>query len=327
MNYRKLGKTNLEVSEIGFGAWAIGADWGDVSELDAQNALNTAIDNGVNFIDTADVYGMGRSEKIIGELSKTRKEKLIIATKAGRQLNPHTAEQYTYEAIEKFVDSSLKNLQVDSLDLLQLHCPPTDVYYKPELFSQLDELIKKGKIKNLGVSVEKIEEAIKAMEYENISTIQIVFNIFRQRPSELFFDLVKKNDIGILARVPLASGLLTGKYSIGSEFSKDDHRNYNRNGEAFDVGETFSGINYEKGLEAVEKIRAILPEDFTMAQFGLKWILDFPEVSTVIPGAKNEKQALDNALTSTLRELTNQEMSIIRSIYENNIKSSVHQKW
>lgn len=327
MKYRKLGSTGYEVSEIGFGAWAIGADWGEVEEKDAVAALNKAIDMGVNFIDTADVYGDGRSEKIIAKVLKDRSEDVVVATKAGRRLDPHIARGYTIENIEKFVDRSLTNLKMDSLDLLQLHCPPTQVYYDPLLFDGLDSLKQKGKIKHYGVSVEKVEEALKAIEYPGVETVQIIFNMFRQRPSELFFEQAKKKNIGIITRVPLASGLLTGKMNKTSTFPPSDHRNYNREGEAFDKGETFSGVNFEKGIWAVEKLQEIKPEDFTMAQFALKWILQIEEVSTAIPGAKNPKQAEDNAETSELPDLDQPTMEGVGQIYEDYIKEEVHLRW
>ncbi len=327
MKYRTLGKTGYKVSEVGFGSWAIGGDWGDVSESNAIEALNTAIDNGVNFIDTADVYGDGRSEKIIAQVLQNRSEDIIVATKAGRRLNPHVADGYTIDNIEKFVDRSLQNLRMDSLDLLQLHCPPTDVHYKPELFAGLDELKKKGKIKHYGVSVEKVEEALKAIEYPGVETVQIIFNIFRQRPKELFFQQAKKKNIGVIVRVPLASGLLTGKYDKDATFAKTDHRNYNRKGEAFDVGETFAGVNFEQGITAVEKLKSVQPEDMSMVELAIRWILDHPEISVVIPGAKNSNQALGNTKVSDMRNLTAQEISQVNSVYDQYIKPSVHHRW
>lgn len=327
MKYRTLGKTKYSVSEIGFGAWAIGGSWGSVPEDEAIAALHTAIDMGVNFIDTADVYGDGRSEKIIAKVLKDRDEKIVIATKAGRRLDPHVADGYTMENIEKFAERSLQNLQVDALDLLQLHCPPTDVYYKPELFAGLDELKKKGKIKHFGVSVEKVEEAIKTMEYEGVATVQIIFNMFRQRPSELFFQLAYEKDVGIITRVPLASGLLTGKMTADTEFAEDDHRKFNREGESFDKGETFAGVPFETGLAAVEQLKSVKPESLTMAQFALKWILQFEEVTTVIPGAKNEQQAADNTAASDAKQLSEKAMTTVNEIYKEYIMPHVHQRW
>jgi len=327
MNYRSFGRTGWQVSEISFGAWALGADWGYVSEEDALDALHAALDEGVNFIDTADVYGDGRSERLIAQLLKQRSEQVYVATNAGRRLNPHVPSGYNRQNLAAFVERSLKNLDVEALDLLQLHCPPTEVYYMPETFGALDDLVQAGKIKYYGVSVEKLEEAIKAMEFPNVQSIQLIFNIFRQRPAELFFELAKQNQVGILARVPLASGLLTGKMTRQSVFTADDHRNYNRHGEAFNVGETFSGVDYESGLEAVERLRPLLPEGATMAQFALRWILMFDAVSCAIPGAKNHQQACDNAQAANLPPLSQETMQQIQAIYYHTIREQVHQRW
>ncbi len=327
MNYRPFGRTGWQVSEIGFGAWAIGAEWGSVSEEDAIAALHASLDNGVNFIDTADVYGDGRSERLISKVLKERSERVYVASKAGRRLNPHVPEGFTKENLTKFIERSLQNLAVEALDLVQLHCPPYQIYYMPEVFGYLDDLVSEGKLRFYGVSVEKVEEAIKALEYPNIQSVQIIFNIFRQRPAELFFKLAKEHRTGILARVPLASGMLSGKMSRGTTFSSDDHRNFNRHGEAFDVGETFSGVDYDTGLEAVEKIRSLVPEGVTMAQFALRWILMFDAVSLAIPGAKNVQQATDNALAADMPPFSDEVMDTSRQIYEQYIKDQVHQKW
>lgn len=328
MNYRTFGRTGWQVSEVGFGAWAIGADWGNVSEADALDALHAAIDHGVNFIDTADVYGDGRSERLIAQALKERSERIYVVTKAGRRLSPHVAEGYNNRKnLTAFIERSLRNLDVEALDLVQLHCPPTEVYYMPEVFSILDDLMQAGKIKYYGVSVEKVEEAIKAIQYPNIHSVQIIFNMFRQRPAELFFDLAKKHQVGILARVPLASGLLTGKMTRETPFPENDHRNYNRHGEAFDVGETFSGVDYETGLEAVERLRPLVPDGATMAQFALRWILMFDAVSTVIPGAKNRPQATDNAKASELPPLSAEVMAQVKAIYNDKIREGVHHRW
>lgn len=327
MQYRALGRTGWQVSEVSFGAWAIGADWGNVSEEDALSALYKSIDMGVNFIDTADVYGDGRSERLIARVLKERKEKVVVATKMGRRLSPHTADGYNQENFSQFIERSLKNLDTDCLDLVQLHCPPTDVYYRPEVFGALDDLVQAGKIRYYGVSVEKVEEALKAIEYPNVQTVQIIFNMFRPRPAELFFEQAKKRQIGILARVPLASGLLTGKMTPQTTFGQDDHRQYNRHGEAFDVGETFSGVEYETGLQAVEEIRALVPQNATMAQLALRWILMFDAVSCVIPGAKNAAQAQDNINAADLAPLTEEQMTSIQAIYGDYIKPQVHQRW
>lgn len=327
MQYRELGRTGYKVSEVSFGAWAIGGSWGTVSEEDAIAALHKAIDLGVNFIDTADVYGDGRSERLIGQVLKERPEQVIVATKAGRRLSPHVADGYNKQNLSAFVERSLKNLNTDCLDLVQLHCPPTEVYYRPEVFGALDELVTEGKIRYYGVSVEKVEEALAAMNYEGVQSVQIIFNMFRHRPAELFFDLAKQNKVGILARVPLASGLLTGKMKKTTEFATDDHRNFNRHGESFDVGETFSGVDYETGLQAVEEIRALVPENATMAQTALRWILMFDAVTCVIPGAKNPSQAEDNANASQLPAFTRDQMQIVEDVYNKYVRHPVHYMW
>jgi aryl-alcohol dehydrogenase-like predicted oxidoreductase len=327
MNYRTFGRTGVQVSEIGFGAWAIGADWGNVSEEDAQAALNTALDQGVNFIDTADVYGDGRSEKIIARVLSQRNDEVFVATKAGRRLNPHVSDGYNRENLNAFVDRSLGNLGVERLDLVQLHCPPTEVYYRPEVFAALDDMVSAGKIRYYGVSVEKIEEAIKATEFPNVTSVQMIFNMFRQRPAELFFRLAKERGTAILARVPLASGMLSGKMSPASSFSSDDHRQYNRHGEAFDRGETFSGVDFQTGLEAVEELKRLCPASATMAQFALRWILHFEAVTLAIPGAKNPEQATMNAQASGLASLDQDTLEAIREIYDRKVKPDVHQRW
>ena len=327
MNYRSFGRTGWQVSEISFGAWALGADWGQVSEEDALDALHATLDEGINFIDTADVYGDGRSERLIAQVIKERSEQVYVATKAGRRLNPHVAPAYNSQNLTAFVERSLQNLNVEALDLVQLHCPPTEVYYMPETFGALDDLVRAGKIQYYGVSVEKVEEGIKAMEFPNLQSVQIIFNIFRQRPAELFFELAKQNQIGILARVPLASGLLTGKMTPRTVFTDDDHRKYNRHGESFDVGETFSGVDYDSGLEAVECLRPLVPEGVTMAQFALRWILMFDAVSCAIPGAKNRMQAVDNARAADLPALDQETTVQVEVIYDEYIKEQVHQRW
>ena len=328
MKYRRLGSTGYGVSEIGFGAWAIGADWGSVDDTTAMAALNAAVDAGVTFIDTADVYGDGRSERFVAQLVKERSDvDLVVATKAGRRLDPHTADGYTGANIEAFIDRSLVNLDTDSLDLVQLHCPPTDVYYDPEMFAALDEMKAKGKIKHYGVSVERVEEAMKAIEYPGVETVQIIFNMFRQRPADRFFELAVSGDIGVIVRVPLASGLLTGKMRADTQFAADDHRSYNRHGEAFDVGETFAGVDYATGLAAVGETEALKPTGTTMAQFALKWILMHDAVSTAIPGAKNPDQAAANAEASDLSMLGDETMASVAAIYERSIKHEVHARW
>jgi aryl-alcohol dehydrogenase-like predicted oxidoreductase len=327
MQYRKLGRTGWEVSASSFGAWAIGGTWGTVEDGESLAALHKAIDLGVNFIDTADVYGDGRSERLIAQLLKDREEEIIVATKAGRRLNPHSAPGYNRQNLTAFIERSLKNLDVETLDLVQLHCPPTEVFYMPEVFGILDGLVKDGKIRYYGVSVEKVEEAIKAIEYPNVQTIQIIFNIFRQRPADLFFKLAQEKQVGILARVPLSSGMLTGKMTSETRFEEDDHRKFNRQGESFDKGETFSGVDYALSLQAVEELRPLVPEGWSMAQFALRWILMHDAVTCVIPGAKRPSQALDNAAAANLPPLSDETMKQVREIYERLIKDQVHHLW
>jgi aryl-alcohol dehydrogenase-like predicted oxidoreductase len=327
MTYRELGRTGWKVSGISFGAWAIGGAWGSVDDGESMAALRAAVDCGVNFIDTADVYGMGRSERLIAELKRERKEDIVVATKAGRRLSPHTADGYNEKNIGAFIEDSLRNLSTDCLDLVQLHCPPTDVYYRPEVFGAMDRLIEAGKIRFYGVSVERVEEALKAMEYPNVQTVQIIFNCFRQRPADLFFEQARRRRVGILARVPLASGLLTGKLTRDSQFAADDHRNFNRHGESFDVGETFSGVDFEAGLAAVEEIRKLLPAGASMAQFALRWILMFDAVTCAIPGGKRPSQVADNCAAWGLPAISEETMNALRRIYEQRIKSGVHQRW
>ena len=327
MQYRELGRTGWKVSTSSFGAWAIGGTWGKVDDQESLQALHKAIDLGVNFIDTADVYGDGRSECLIAQVLKERGEEIIVATKAGRRLNPHTAPGYNRDNLTGFIERSLNNLDVDALDLVQLHCPPPAVFYMPEVFGVLDDLIQDGKIRNYGVSVEKVEEAIKAIEFPNVKTIQIIFNIFRQRPADLFLKLAQEKEIGILARVPLSSGMLTGKMTLDSQFERDDHRTFNRQGEAFDKGETFSGVDYNLGLQAVEEIRPLVPEGWTMAQFALRWILMNPAVTCAIPGAKRPAQALDNTTAANLPPISDETMSKVKNIYERLIKDQVHHLW
>ncbi len=289
MNYRTLGKTGWQVSEVSFGSWAIGGSWGEVSDEDSMKALHKAVDEGINLFDTADVYGDGRSERLLAKLRKERSETLYIPTKAGRRLDPHTAEGYNRENLNAFVDRSLKNLDTDALDLVQLHCPPTNVFYQPEVFEVLEDMKREGKIKHYGVSVEKVEEGLKALEYPGLSSVQIIFNLLRQRPSELFFREAKRKDVGILVRVPLASGLLTGKMSEQTSFEEGDHRLFNRDGSAFDRGETFAGLDFETGLRAVDELRDLIPENATMPQFALRWILMFGEVSCVDTGREKAR--------------------------------------
>lgn len=327
MEYRLLGRTGWKVSVISFGAWAIGGSWGAVNDKDSLAALHRAVDLGVNFIDTADVYGDGRSERLVAQLKRERRETIYIATKAGRRLNPHTSEGYNRTNLTRFVERSLKNLKTDAIDLLQLHCPPTEVYYRPEVFGVLDDLMKQGKLRHYGVSVEKVEEALKAIEYPNVKTVQIIFNIFRQRPAELFFEQAKKHNVGILARVPLASGMLTGKMKPNTKFEEDDHRKFNRHGEAFDRGETFSGVDYSTGLQAVEEIKRLVPPRMTLSQLALRWILMYDAVTCAIPGARTPEQAEENVQAAGIPALTDKIMLKIREIYDARIRGLVHHYW
>ena len=328
MNSRTLGKTGRTVSEIGFGAWQIGADWGAVDEDDAVRTLHAAADSGVTFFDTADVYGDGRSERLVGRLRRERPDDdLTIATKMGRRAPAQLVEHYSSANLRAWNDRSRENLGVDTLDLVQLHCPPTDLYYVPAVFEDLEKMVDEGRIAKYGVSVERVEEALKAIEYPNVATVQIIFNPFRQRPAHLFFEHAKRHDVGIIVRVPLASGLLSGKYTRETTFGADDHRTFNRAGEAFDVGETFAGVPFEVGLDAVEELRPLVPEGATLAQLALRWILDHDAVSTVIPGARNPEQAEANAAASALAPLPDDAHATIERVYEERIAPHVHHRW
>jgi len=327
MKYRELGRTGWKVSEISFGAWAIGGAWGDVDDKESLAALNRAVDLGVNFFDTADVYGDGRSERLLAQLRRDRREQFRVATKAGRRLDPHVSAGYNRKNLTSFVERSLKNLEVDAIDLLQLHCPPTEVYYRPEVFGVLDDLVKAGKLRYYGVSVEKVEEALKAIEYPGVQSVQIIFNIFRQRPAELLFAEARRRRVGILARLPLSSGLLAGKMNKDTKFQDDDHRSFNRHGESFDRGETFSGIDYEQGLRAVESLRSFVKPGQTMAQLALQWILSFPAVSCAIPGARRASQVEENLASVDAPPIAPESMNRIRDLYEKQIRELVHHYW
>lgn len=327
MKYRRLGKTNYEVSEVSLGAWQIGGGWGSVPDEDAIRVLRAALDAGVNFIDTADVYGDGRSERLIAQVLAERPERILVATKAGRRLDPHNAEGYNRKNLTAFVERSLENLRRETLDLLQLHCPPTEVYYRPEVFEALADLQREGKIRHFGVSVEKVEEAIKAINYPELASVQIIFNAFRQRPKELFFELAQKADVGIIVRLPLSSGLLAGKITKQTQFAPDDHRNFNRFGEHFDRGETFSGVDLDAALTALEALRPLVPAGITMANFAVRWILDHPAVSCVIPGARNPDQVAQNVLASDLAPLSGEQHQAVEEIYANHIRPQVHHRW
>jgi len=326
MKYRELGRTGWNISALSFGAWAIGGTWGQVEDAESLAALDHAVEMGVNFFDTADVYGEGRSERLLAQL-RSRHPDIHIATKAGRRLELHTAAGYNRENLTAFVERSLKNLNAESLDLLQLHCPPTQVYYMPDVFGVLDDLMQAGKIRYYGVSVEKVEEALKAIEYPNVQSVQIIFNMFRQRPAGLFFEQAAKRKVGILARVPLASGMLTGKMKPDSAFALDDHRMFNRAGAAFDRGETFSGVEYETGLQAVEALKAICPPGMTLGQFALRWILMFDAVTCAIPGAKRPIQVDENFSAADLPALSADTMKQVEAIYDRYIRDAVHHYW
>jgi aryl-alcohol dehydrogenase-like predicted oxidoreductase len=328
MKYRILGKTGFKVSEISLGTWQLGARWGEpFNEKVAMDTLNRAIDLGVNFIDTADKYSDGLSERFTGKVVKSRKEQIRVATKCGRRLTPHTADGYNDKNIRGFVEDSLKNMGVDKIDLIQLHCPPTEVYYKPEVFETLERLKEEGKILFYGVSVEKVEEALKAIEYPGLATVQIIFNCFRQRPKDLFFPEAVKKNIGIIVRVPLASGLLTGKFTKDTEFEKGDHRFFNREGKYFDKGETFAGIPFETGLEAVERMKEIFPDQENLALYALRWVLMFDEPSCIIPGASRVQHVEANVRASEMPQLSDEKMRAVKELYEQRIKPLVHNLW
>jgi aryl-alcohol dehydrogenase-like predicted oxidoreductase len=327
MQSRRLGKTGRDVSEIGFGAWAIGGSWGETNDGESLAAMHAAVDAGVTFFDTADVYGDGRSEKLVAQLLRDRDEPLMVATKFGRRAAEQNVAEFTYDNLRGWLERSRENLGVDTVDLVQLHCPPWEAYYTPSIFESCERLVDEGLVRAYGVSVEKIEEALKAIEYPSVATVQIIFNIFRQRPAGLFFEQAQLRNVGVIVRVPLASGLLTGKFSRDSSFAADDHRSYNRHGEQFDVGETFSGVDYETGLDAVEELGALLPEGASLTQLALRWILDHPAVATVIPGAKTSDQAHANAAASELAPLSESTQTAIATLYREQIAPQVHYRW
>ena len=327
MQYRPLGRTGWNVSTVSFGAWAIGGTWGDVQDDESMGALHAALDAGVNFFDTADVYGDGRSERLLARLRRERSEPFFIATKAGRRLSPHVASGYNRENLRAFVERSLRNLETEAIDLLQLHCPPTDVFYMPEVFAALDEMKQEGKLRHYGVSVEKVEEALKAIEFPGVQSVQIIYNLFRQRPADLLFRETQARGVGILARLPLSSGLLTGKMTASTQFSADDHRLFNRQGEQFDRGETFSGLDYAVGLEAVEALRPWVPAGQTLAQMALRWIQMHPAVTCSIPGGKRAAQVQDNVAAADLPPLSAAAMEALDAIYQRYAKPLVHQRW
>jgi len=327
MQYRPLGRTGWNISTVSFGAWAIGGTWGDVDDDESMDALHRALDLGVNFFDSADVYGDGRSERLLAQLRRERSEPFYIATKAGRRLDPHVASGYNRANLTAFVERSLVNLNTEAIDLLQLHCPPTEVFYMPEVFGVLDDLVKAGKLRHYGVSVEKVEEALKAIEFPGVQSVQIIYNLFRQRPAELLFEQTQKRGVGILARLPLSSGLLSGKMSAQSTFAADDHRLFNREGAAFDRGETFSGLDFNVGLQAVDAMRPLVPEGQSMAQMALRWIQMNPAVTCSIPGGKRAAQVADNVAAADLPPLSDATMQALADIYSRYAKPLVHQRW
>ena len=328
MKYRLLGKTGFEVSWISLGTWQVGGKWGsDFDHGNADRILNLAVDSGINFIDTADLYGNRESEKAIGRLLKNRSEEIFVATKCGRRTQKPTDDGFTPDAIRQFVEDSLKNMQVETLDLIQLHCPPTEVYYRPEIFEVFDRLKEEGKIRHMGVSVEKVEEGLKAIEYDNVTTVQIIFNMFRQRPADRFFRVAHKKNVGIIVRVPLASGLLSGKFRKDTKFEKMDHRHFNRNGIMFDKGETFAGIPYDVGLKAVGRLKKAFPGHKNLSPVALRWILMHEEVSCVIPGASRPDQVPSNLLADDIPNLTEFELYEVDEIYRENVRSQVHHLW
>jgi aryl-alcohol dehydrogenase-like predicted oxidoreductase len=326
MQSRRLGKTGWDVSEIGFGAWAIGGEWGKTDDEESLAAMHAAVDAGVTFFDTADVYGDGRSERLIARLLQEREERLVVATKFGRRGEQDPA-LFTYENLRGWLERSRENLGVEAVDLVQLHSPPWETYYLPEVHEACSRLVQEGLVRAYGVSVEKVEEGLKAIEYDGVATVQLIFNLLRQRPAELFFDQARRRDVGVIVRVPLASGLLTGKFDRNTTFAADDHRQYNRQGEQFDRGETFSGVDYEVGLEVVEELRPLVPPGATLAQLALRWILTFDAVSTVIPGAKTPEQARANAAAADLPAPSPETMERIAEIYRERVAPLVHQRW
>ena len=327
MKYRKFGSLDWNVSEVGLGCWQIGADWGNVSQDSAQEILKSSFENGVNFFDTADVYGDGRSEKFVGNFINSVSDRIYVATKAGRRINPHVASGYYDKSqMESFVDRSLANINIETIDLLQMHCPPTEVYSSKHTFEMLDYLVDKGKIQNYGFSVQTVDEALECIKFPNTKSIQVIFNMFRQKPAEKLFQIAKEKKIAIIVRVPLASGLLSGKFTKDSKFAPDDHRNYNINGDAFDVGETFSGVNFDKALEAVKELNNILPKEITLSQLSLRWILMHDAVSVVIPGAKNKDHVNLNTSSSEVNEISSL-MNQINNVYIKYFFDDVHHRW
>jgi aryl-alcohol dehydrogenase-like predicted oxidoreductase len=327
MEYRELGGTGIRVSAVSFGSWAIGGAWGDVDDDEGMAALHAAIDQGVNFIDTADNYGMGRSEKLIGDLLRQRKEEIHVATKCGKRFPAQVPEHFVYEHLRPFAEQSRENLGVESLDVLQVHCPPAAVYWQPQTYEALERLKQEGVIRHYGFSVAAVDEAIQAMTYPGVEVIQVIFNAFRQKPLERVLPQAREQRVGIICRIPLASGLLTGKFKPDTVFAATDHRLFNRHGERFDVGETFAGVPYEVGLAAVEELRPLVPEGWTMARFALRWILMEDAVSCAIAGARKPSQVTDNTAAAALPPLSPEQMRAVREVYDRHLRPHVHHLW
>ncbi len=327
MQYQSLGRTGFEVSNVSFGAWAIGGTWGSLDDSEAMRCLHRALDLGVNFFDTADVYGDGHSERLLARLRRERRDPFWVATKVGRRSSPHIKESYNRQNLTAYVERCLQNLEVSALDLVQLHCPPTDVYYMPEVFGVLDDLVKAGKVRFYGASVERVEEGLKALEYPGVQSLQVIFNVLRQRPAELLFPRAAARKVGILARLPLSSGMLTGKMTRSTHFAADDHRAFNREGAAFDKGETFSGFDYERGLQVVEKLRALLPAGMTLPELALRYIASFPAVTCSIPGARRVEQVEQNVAAGSKGALDAGLLAALAQLYVSDVKPFVHQRW
>jgi aryl-alcohol dehydrogenase-like predicted oxidoreductase len=328
METRTLGRTGRDVSVVGLGCWQLGADWGEVSEDDALAVLHAAVDSGVTFLDTADVYGDGRSEQLISRFLRERgAEGLTVATKMGRRADPFVPEAFTLEAFRGWTDRSRRNLGTERLDLVQLHCPPDAVLDDDRVYDALDTLVEDGAVAAYGVSVETADQALRAIRRPGVATVQVILNAFRRKPLEEVLPAAREAGVGIIARVPLASGLLSGKYDESTTFSDDDHRSFNRHGEAFDVGETFSGVPYDVGVHAARRVAGLTPEGATTAQLALRWVVDQPGVSTVIPGARSPEQARDNARAASLAALTGDQQEALRAVYDDEIREHVHDRW
>lgn len=323
-----LGRTGRQVGVVGLGCWQLGGDWGSVGDDTALEVLQAAVDAGVTFLDTADVYGDGRSEKLVGRfLAEHGSEGITVATKMGRRADPHVPEAYTLDAYRAWTDRSRENLGVDTLDLVQLHCPPTPVYSRDATYDDLDTLVAEGRIAAYGVSVETVDEALTAIARPHVATVQIILNILRRKPLEAVLPAAAEAGVGIIARVPLASGLLSGKYDEHTQFAADDHRTYNRHGEAFDVGETFSGVPFDVGVAAAQEVSSLTPAGASTAQLALRWIVDQPGVSVVIPGARNPQQARDNAAAADLAPLDAETLDALRGVYDELVREHVHSRW